>query len=73
LGLIFVKTQIGANAIAGVAFAPLNEIQRVSTNFGYFEGRFSSSRTCLGGLIFNNLNRLVRFGGQFVAHKHTVI
>ena len=41
-------------------FAPLNVIQRVSTNFGYFEGRFSSSKTCLGGLIFKGLSGFLK-------------
>jgi hypothetical protein len=37
----------------------MNEIQRVSTNFSYFSGEFSSSITRFGGLTFNNLNTLL--------------
>jgi hypothetical protein len=58
----------------------MNEIQRVSPNFSYFSGEFSSSITRFGGLIFNNLNTLLVFGGsssrmstRFFKSKNSVV
>ena len=57
LGLIFVIHNF-AQTQATRGLARVNKIRRVSTDSGYFWGRFSSSTTRLGGSIFNNLKTL---------------